>query len=278
MEGCSPEHCYTSHFRAKSVPKILTDLTIKNLPAGLHFDQKLASFGIRVGKNRKTWLVVKGPNRTKIALGLYPQVSLQDARKKAFAALASEEVKVTTLTFADARAKFLEKHGAGLRPGSLAQITNTLTRHFKWQKTLDAVTHADVAEALDKIKAPSQRAHALKDIRTFFNWCIPRYLKASPCIGIKTVPQKARDRVLTDEELAKVWHRAEAIGYPYGTTVQLLILTGQRCGEIASMKWEWIDGGFLTIPASIAKNARATTIPLGKMAQEIIESVRKVNQ
>lgn len=45
----------------KNVPN-LTDITIKTLPPGLHLDAELKGFGVRILKNRKTWLVIKGRN------------------------------------------------------------------------------------------------------------------------------------------------------------------------------------------------------------------------
>ena len=43
------------------MPKIgLTDLSVRSLKEGLYFDTKTPAFGIRVGKNRKTWLVAIG--------------------------------------------------------------------------------------------------------------------------------------------------------------------------------------------------------------------------
>jgi integrase len=243
----------------------------------LHLDTRLASFGIRVGKNRKTWIVIRGKNRTKVSLGHYPAISLADARKRALAALAAAETdQLASPTFPVALREFEEKHVAHLRPRSAYQLKRNLTRHFDWTKPVDQITHHEIAEVLDAINAPSQRAHALKDIRTFFNWCIPRYLKSSPCVGIKKPPQKSRDRVLSDEELAKVWNRAKEIGHPYGTIVQLLILTGQRVGEIAALRWEWIAEDTLTIPAEITKNGRATMIPTGKMARQIIAGVPRL--
>ncbi|MGA8583656.1 MAG: Arm DNA-binding domain-containing protein [Roseiarcus sp.] len=65
----------------------LTDLSVRNLPEGLHLDARLSSFGIRVGKRRKTWIVIKGKNRTKVSLGQYPAMSLADARKRAMVEL-----------------------------------------------------------------------------------------------------------------------------------------------------------------------------------------------
>jgi integrase len=265
-----------THLRAKSVPN-LTDLTIRTLPEGLHFDARLTSFGIRVGKSRRTWIVIRGKNRTKVSLGHYPAVSLADARKRALAALAATSTdQIDSPGFPTALKEFEEKHVPHLRPRSAYQLKRNLKRHFDWAKPVDQITHHDVAEALDAIKAPSQRAHALKDIRTFFNWCIPRYLKSSPCIGIKKPPQKSRDRVLSDDELAKVWKRAKEIGHPYGTIVQLLILTGQRRGEIAALQWEWIEEDTVTIPAAVTKNARVTMIPIGSVTRQIIAEVPRL--
>ena len=81
----APHHSVIE-LRANSVPG-LTDLSVRNLPEGLHLDARLPSFGIRVGKKRKTWIVIKGKNRTKISLGHYPAMSLADARRRAMAEL-----------------------------------------------------------------------------------------------------------------------------------------------------------------------------------------------
>jgi integrase len=267
-------HHSAIEFRANFVPG-LTDLSVRNLPEGLHLDARLPSFGIRVGKTRRTWIVIKGKNRTKISLGHYPAMSLADARKRAMVELSkppsvSQAAKMPS--YPEALAEFHALHVANLRPRSAYQLSRNLTRHFLWTKPLDQITHQHVLNVLEGIEGRSQRAHALKDIRTFFNWCIPRYLKSSPCIGIKKPLQKSRERVLTDDELCRVWKRAREIGYPYGTIVQLLVLTGQRLGEIAALRWEWIEEATLTFPGEITKNARASRIPLGTIAQRIIEA------
>jgi len=41
-----------------------------------------------------------------------------------------------------------------------------------------------------------------------------------------------RERVLTDDELGEIWRAAGQAGKPYGTIVRMLILTGQRRGEV----------------------------------------------
>ena len=63
------------------------------------------------------------------------------------------------------------------------------------------------------------------------------------------------------------------IGYPYGTIVRLLILTGQRSGETAALRWEWIGKDTITIPATVTKNGNATTFPIGTMARALIHGI-----
>ena len=90
-----------------------------------------------------------------------------------------------------------------------------------------------------------------------------------------TLPARpgTRERVLSDQELAAVYKAATKFAYPFGPIVQLLILTGQRRGEISSLKWDWIEDDTLTLPSSLTKNKRAHTFPLGETTRAIIESV-----
>lgn len=246
-----------------------TDLSIRALPEGYHFDTKLASFGIRVGKRRKTWLVVKGKNRTKVTIGHYPALSLSDARKKALIALGSPYVKTTAPAFPDALEAFLLQ--PRWKPYSKYIIEHSIHNHFHFTKSVDKITHEDVAQALDLIKAPSTRSHALKDIKAFFNWCVPRYIPYSPCVGFKMPPYKKRKRVLVEQELAKVWFALRKSPEPFATIVRLLIVTGQRKSEIGTLKWQFLSDSSITLPET--KNGREHTFPLGKLAKSLIRSV-----
>lgn len=246
-----------------------TDLGIQKLVPGLYFDDKTPGFGLRVQKNRKTWLVVKGKNRTKVKVGHYPMLSLGEARRKAQLELASPSNPRPSLTFPEAKEAYLAQNK--WRPRSKKVLESSL-RHFDWRRPLDKITHEDVAKALDAIDSPSARAHALKDIRSLFNWAVPRYLSASPAAGLKMAPQKARSRVLTDEELRRVWITAGDMG-TFGVIVKLLLLTGQRKSEIGGLKKEWINQGGITLPAEVTKNGREHSFPLGSSASGILSSI-----
>jgi integrase len=82
----------------------------------------------------------------------------------------------------------------------------------------------------------------------------------------------ARSRVLTDAELRDIWH---AVGDDrYGAIVKLLMLTGARRDEIASLTWPEIDvdGALVVLPPERTKNRRTHEIPLAPTALEILQA------
>jgi len=81
-----------------------TDIGLRALPEGIYFDKRTPAFGIRVGKKRKTWVVLKEPNRTKLRIGHYPDLSLADARRRAMVAIGTPtESRAKAPSFPDAR-------------------------------------------------------------------------------------------------------------------------------------------------------------------------------
>ena len=65
---------------------------------------------------------------------------------------------------------------------------------------------------------------------------------------------------------------ARASGSTFATIVELLLLTGQRRGEIAGLRHEWIDWDkrTITIPAAITKNKRVHRIPFGDQVETLL--------
>jgi integrase len=103
-------------------------------------------------------------------------------------------------------------------------------------------------------------------------------IEQSPAANIRPpLKENARDRVLADDELVRAWHAAEAIGFPVGPAVQLLLLTGQRRDEVSHMRWQEInlDNGTWTIPAERNKSGRLHVVPLSTLAISILRSVHQ---
>ena len=84
-----------------------------------------------------------------------------------------------------------------------------------------------------------------------------------------------RERVLSDEEIAEIWRAAGDAASPYGTIIRLLILTGQRRGEVAGMTWGEIsdDLATWTIPGERTKNGAAHIVPLSAPARDLLRAL-----
>ena len=93
-----------------------------------------------------------------------------------------------------------------------------------------------------------------------------------------TAHERSRDRVLTDAELCAVWNASSKMSYPIGHFVKLLILTGQRIREVASLKRSEISEvhNIWTIPAAKTKNQLDQEVPLSPQALSVIASCPKL--
>lgn len=242
----------------------LTDLAVQKLGPGTYSDIKTPAFGIRVGKNRRTWFYVHTTTRKRIGIGHYPALSLSEARKRALVAIGSPTDERPSISFSAAIEAFLAL--PRWRPSTKRVVTSSL-KHFSFKGQLAGITHEQVARALDAIEGDSARWHARKDITTFFNWCVPRYLSASPAAGLKAPTLTSRDRILTADELKAIWRACDGT---FGAIVKLLLLTGARKMEIGRLRSEYVNGNTITLPASVTKNGREHTFPIGPMSKAIL--------
>jgi hypothetical protein len=126
------------------VRKIFTDLTIKSLLPGTYFDAKTPAFGIRIGKHRKTWIVVRGKARIQTVIGHYPAMPLSEARTEAKKLLTEKLVKRSRLTFGDAKDIFLEENYRDARPSTKKEQSRLLNKHFTG---LTGILLADLGDA-----------------------------------------------------------------------------------------------------------------------------------
>lgn len=264
----------------------LTDLQIRKTGSPkrgqkTHFDDALPGFGLRVSQGgAKSFVVVYGKERRLKTLGRYPALGLADARKAAkkllgdIATLDPDTPHAPRVSFDGACERFLADCAIRNKPSTVAEYRRLLRRHFDIDKALGDVNRADIMRRVEAIKgAPAERHHAFVAIRTMMNWCHKHGLIDASPVPRLSFETTTRARVLSDDELRTVWQRAEAIGHPYGTIVQLLILTGQRRGEIAALRRSWITGDELCFPVGFTKNKREHRIPIGKVAKAIIDAI-----
>jgi integrase len=91
-------------------------------------------------------------------------------------------------------------------------------------------------------------------------------------------PARERDRVLSDDELVKLWRATDEVGGHFGAIYKLLVLTGCRLNEIAQMKWAELSDDLTTLqlPPNRVKNKMPHDVPLSRMAREVIAAVPRV--
>lgn len=292
----------------------LTDIELRNLPLPAKGQVEVPVGGVpglvvRVSMGgAKTFCLyyrLKGDRRRRrMTLRQYPRISLKQARDDAakirhkimdgdFAvtapvAEAEGEVRLPT-AFPNVVQSFLRLHCAVKNRGSTARETQRqLEADFLpvWKaRDIREVTKRDVVAVLDRITkrgSPSAANHALAAIRKLFAWSMRRGLiDISPCIGLELPSKlKSRDRFHNDTEIALIWNAIEPEGYPFQPMVQLLLLTGQRRGEVAGMRWSELDivRAVWTLPAERTKANRAHEIPLSPTVLRILASLPRTHE
>ena len=262
----------------------MTDLVVARLKFnGTYYDEMTPAFGLRVGKNRKTWFVVRGRERLRTNVGQYPVISLADARKEARKLLTEEPTKADRITFNaayDLYKEALKRKKERTQYDYKRVLEKYLQPKFGTKKLAD-ISYDEITRITDSL-AHSEKRNTLAVGRTFFRWCVRpprRYLKHSPLEGVEIPKAGKRKRILNEDELITVWHATVRQGYPHGTVCQLLALTGQREGEIANLRRPWINEReqTITLPEWLTKNSKEHTFPYGDMVAEILESIPRRN-
>jgi integrase len=265
----------------------LTDITVRNLTPEhkqrTYHDDNVRGFGVRVGPGgSKTFVLVCGAARERITIGRYPIISLSEARGEAKRILAERTLgakRPRHVRFETALIEFGTQHcDRKNRPSTAKETKRVLNKHFLppfRRKYLDEIADSDIGKIIEGVShTPSAANHAFTAARTFFRWVAKsprRYIPFSPMSGMSLpfAPVK-RKRVLTDRELVAVWRTAQARTDDYGVIVRLLILAGQRRGEIASLHSAYIEGDVVTLPEELAKNGHEHAYPLCGLAQTLL--------
>jgi integrase len=135
------------------------------------------------------------------------------------------------------------------------------------------ITKRDVLTLLDGVVdrgAPAQAKKIEAYVKRFFRWCHQRDLiAANPLEAMEPLPKpKSRERILSDDEFAKVWHAADE--GPHRIAIRLLVLTGARREEISQLKWCEIDGTSIVLAGERTKNGEPRIIPLSVPAMALL--------
>ena len=242
-----------------------------------------------------------GGKPAKLTLGRWPAMGLAEARAAASEALdkidhgknPSAEKKATKAAKLEAQlserdkiktliGQFDKRHLSNLKSGRV--VRRELDRHVvsEWgERDIHEITKRDVIDLLDGI-ADSGRVVTANRVRAylnkFLNWAVERdILPMNPATGVKPVAKEAsRDRVLSDDEIRWLWQACEAEGFPWGPFGKVLLLTGQRLGEVAQITDQEIKGDLWHLSAERTKNGRAHDVPLSEPARDVLAGIERI--
>ncbi len=231
------------------------------------WDRDLPGFGIRVhASGRKVWCVQTrrpggGPKR--VALGRLADMPPDEARRRAAEVI--DRIKrgldpvpappAPEPTVADLAERYMEAHvKVNCRPGTVEVFGRIVRLHIVPELgglRLSEVDRPHISALHHRLRDRPCQANATVDLiarmfRLAEAWGMtpPR---RDPCRSVKRYRETPRERFLTPEEyrrLGRALDEAEADGSVFPTAVpaiRLLLLTGCRRNEIATLKWDDVD-------------------------------------
>jgi integrase len=243
---------------------------------------------VRAGGSR-TFIIQwrQGEFQRRSTIGKVGVLTLDEARKAARKALVgidegNDPVAAKAKSRADGKLifetvarEYLDFRAKDMKPLSLDQCQRHLLKYFKALHRLaigkiDRATIAAELRTIAKKSGPVQADRARSTLSAMFGWCVGEgILEVNPVIGTnKQSKDKGRERVLTDDELVKVWNAAPASDY--GRIVKLLMLTGQRRDEIADLQRSEIQPSLIALPPERTKNGRPHDVPLSAQALAVL--------
>lgn len=148
---------------------------------------------------------------------------------------------------------------------------------WKYLPTTD-ITEKDVVKLLGRVGTANK---TLKVLQSMFAFAVSQnILEASPCSNLDAPEDEIlKDRIFTEDEIRKIWFGLENAKMSEGMRLilKLLLLTGQRNGEVAGARWEEFNlrQKWWTIPGTRTKNKKNHQVFLTPMTLDILQPAKK---
>ncbi len=248
--------------------------------------------------------------RLRVSLGNYPQVSLQAARAQANHLIEQAKLGINpkialaqsatayTMTVRQLSARYLKDYVHSKALDSTRNYEIAFSTHINpkiGEKLGELVTREDARDVMNvaRVKRPRPKGQkggplggieaartTVSVLRQMFSWAIDEGVlkrKDNPASRMqKNLPkQKRGETVLTLREARVVWQAARDCGYPFGTHAQLMLLTGCRLDEWASVQSVWLDleKALIVVPSDSYKSDHVHVVPLVPKAIEILKAM-----
>jgi integrase len=216
-------------------------------------------------------------------LGAFPNLSLAQARAKCDVLRGdvredrspqqARQEAIAAPTFKARAEAYLANPNTKLAARTLTEKQRALLIYAKplHGLPLAKVTKAQLIALFDRVSTqhgPVMANRVNAHLSAFFTWAVKRgEILDTPARLMPRNVERARSRVLTDDELRALW-AATADGEGYHRLVRLLLLTGVRRGEAGGMLWSEFDPeeAVWTVPSPRMKRGGAHEVPLSGLA------------
>jgi integrase len=203
-----------------------------------------------------------------LTLGAADTVGLSDARTLAAESMlavargkdpaADKRAERGAGTFAELASKYLEQHAK--KHNKSWQQADALVSRFalpRWGKLqASSITRGDIKTMMARIEAPIVANQTLAAVSAIFSWGVKEEIvAANPCKLVERNPTRSRERVLSESEVPLLWKALDDADPVSAAALKMILLTGQRPGEVTNMRCEHIvDGGWWTMPGEPVPN------------------------
>ena len=294
----------TPRKKAPANKRRLTDAFLRNLKPRsktyLVWDDLQSGFGVAVtpaGTKTFKCTYYYGTRLRWVTLDRYPSIGLKDARKHAQtirykAVIAKTEGKKDPIakksdslgkTLKDVAELYVER-SAKLKNKSWRQGENLMQKYVLptlGSRLVEDITQRDIQQVFNKLTIDKDKPvlanQSLAAVSAVLRWAVQQHIiEQNVARGIERNKVHAEERFLDDEEVKLVWPELVP-------SLRLVLLTAQRPGEVAHMRWQDLDlnKAVWSLPGEPdgdgdwpgTKNAKSHACPLTDLAMTILHEL-----
>lgn len=220
-------------------------------------------------------------DRARKGEGDHPVLEARAARKRSKGEPTLRDVADEWLATADLRESTKALHRGNLKADVFDRIGDARMKHLTTQHFRDCI------DAPLKRGKRGQAAQVYKTLRTLVSFALKDrgYIETNPMANVANPkpynPRNVTPRAADDHDLRIFLKLLDSskISIPIRLSVELLLLTGVRPGEVRGAKWEEIhrDRALWRIPAERVKTKKAIDVHLSPQALAVLEKARELD-
>jgi len=272
------------------------------------WDTAVVGLGVRVKPSGTKSYVVqyrmgagRGSKSVRITIDDVTSVSLEDARKVARSNIGSvamggdprQQRRAETIQVQKKVSKVIDAYDKDFEqrqvvPRHRTNSVSILRRGLeKFQaRDVSSLSRQELVEAIETITKPGAQQAFRQRLTPFLNFAVNQGLSKYNVLAGWKRPRRskiqsaiAKGRSLSAAEVRAVW-KATEIQSVFNQFIRVMLLTGLRNAETASLDWMWIDKilGAIVVPGHRMKSGKSHAVPLTPELQNVLSSIPKISK